>query len=230
MHEMADLAPAFADQRDHRDVGIEPPRQTADQRRLAHARAGKEPDPLAADDGKERVERGEAGLDPLAQPAAVGGQGGRGAHVAGLGSRQKRAPVQWPAHRVDHPSDPAVVGGDQRGAAQRHRIAERDPGQIAAGQHHRARAVDPDDLAADRGMGVGADFHLVPQRGLRRETADLQRRLVQGDDPTHRIDRRNSRDAGAEAFKARSGHGGLLVWNKSWTTLSKRIAVKPKLR
>ena len=66
LDEVANLATAFAEQRDDVDVRLRLSRDHAEQRALADARAGEDADALAFAEREESIDRAHAGLERLA--------------------------------------------------------------------------------------------------------------------------------------------------------------------
>src|SRR5690606_32417505 len=62
--EIAQLAPAFADQRNHHHIRRQPAGEPCQKRGLAHAGPRKKPDPLPPDQRQKRVEHGDSGGEP----------------------------------------------------------------------------------------------------------------------------------------------------------------------
>jgi hypothetical protein len=132
--EIAQLAPALADQRQHHHIGLDPAGELAQQHGLAHARPGEQPDPLPPDQGQQGVERIEPRGQPPAQPLALCRRRGRGAQRPLDRAADQRPAVQGPAVGVDDPADPAVVGRQQAAAQMLDPVAHRQPLGRAFGQ------------------------------------------------------------------------------------------------
>ena len=149
---LAQLAPAFADQRDHDDIRLDPARELRQQRGFADARSGEKTDPLAADQRQQRVEDRDTRC-PAARPdAGAGAAGGAAARRArGCSAAQQRATVQRLAEGIDDPADPAVVGRNLGPAEQFDPVADRH----AVGRRRRAGPYSPPRRQAQ---------HLAPDR------------------------------------------------------------------
>src|SRR5579872_1240761 len=70
LYEIADLAVAFADKRDHADVGRIVLRHRAKQRALTHSTASENPDPLTLPAGQKAIDRADAGDERFADRLA----------------------------------------------------------------------------------------------------------------------------------------------------------------
>ena len=148
LQEFLHLAAAFADQADHRDVGIDVARQHRQQHRLADAGAGEDAEPLAAAAGQERIERAHAEIERRADALA---RMRRRRRVA-VGHRrrplrQRPLAVDRLAHRVDDAAEPGrrrphLAGGiGDHGAA-----AAPDAFEPGERHHHRIVAGEADHL------------------------------------------------------------------------------------
>ena len=105
------LAPALADQTEHQRVGVAVLRQHRKQRGLADAGAGEDAKPLTPAAGREKIERADPEIEPLAQAAPeMGGNGARLQRIVGSTLFERRSLVQRAAERIDHASEPAGTG------------------------------------------------------------------------------------------------------------------------
>ncbi len=181
--EVAQLAPALADQRQNDDIRLDPPREIREQRGFAHPRPGEDPDPLALRERQNRVEHREPGIEPPAQrlaPRRLGRgapQGGRG------GSGLERPPVERLPEGIDDPPDPGRVGMHPRRPQQRHPVAHRRPVERRIGHRPCMILGDPDDLPAQLIPRPHADRHLIADPRLMREPRDLERGGAHRDHP-----------------------------------------------
>ncbi len=191
--------PRFADQRDHHHIGRDAAREPRQKRRLAHARAGKETDPLPADQRQKRVEHGHAGGQTLSHRAALRGGGGRPGHRARLQAAQQRTAVQRAAQRIDDAAQPIGGGCDGDGADLFDPGADHQALGVVLGQDGGAGGGQADDLSPQpAGAGFGQDP--VAQRGLCQagdhegatpdlgDAADGATRLDRGDFRAQRIE------------------------------------------
>ncbi len=156
LDEFLDLAAALADQADHDHIGLRVARHHAQQHALAHARAGKQAQALAAPHGEQRVDGAHAGVQRLAHRVALHGVDLAAVHGLGHHVLHRAAMVQRQALRIDHAAQQAVA----------HRQA----------QH--ADGVDgPRGLAQARRRHIGRRRH---HAGAAREAMDVPRRHQEG--------------------------------------------------
>ena len=145
--EFAQFAAAFADQGDHHDIGLNPTREPGQKRRFANARPRKQPDPLPPDQRQQRVEHGNASVQPIPQATARCG-GGRGrAQGAGPRAAKQRTTVQRLTRRVDDAADPAVIRGDLGPAQQLDPVGNRHAVAGGIRQHRTASRRQAQHLA-----------------------------------------------------------------------------------
>ena len=172
LQEFLHLAAAFADQPDHRDIGLHVARQHRQQHRFADAGAGENAHALAAAAGQEGVERPHAEIERRADPAARMRQRRRIAEgIRRRPEQQRPLAVDRLAERIDHPAEPAGrrphrAGNrrDQRPAAAPHAFERR--------KRHQQRVIagEADHLAGNI-LGLcldhhpGADRHGVQRAG-----------------------------------------------------------------
>src|SRR5207244_3988324 len=111
---------ALPDERDHVHLGARVARDHAEERTLADARAGEDPEPLTSPAGEERVDRSDAEVERLAdrrpvervQPLAVEGI---------LGLRLDPAPpVERAPEPVEDTAEHAVTHPHERPLAEQH--------------------------------------------------------------------------------------------------------------
>ena len=181
IHELHNLAAAFAHQRDHVDVRLDVARDHAHQRALAHAAARENAHALALADGEHAVDDAHAHLDHLAD--------GRAVHwvcvvaVDGIAHarRQRRAAVDGIAQRVDGAADECVA---QRNgellAGVRYHAARADAVHILIGHQHRNLVADADHLGQNRLAGGQADLADIAH--IARNARGLQRHAHTGAD------------------------------------------------
>src|SRR6202043_3219513 len=107
LYEFLHLAAAFANQSDHRDVGIDIARQHRQQYRLADAGAGEDAEPLAAATGHKGIERPHAEIERRADAFARMRRRRRIAIGYRRGPRRQRPlAVDRLAHRVEDAAEP----------------------------------------------------------------------------------------------------------------------------
>jgi hypothetical protein len=163
--ELADLAAAFADQRDHVHLAGLAARDGAHQGRLADARTGEDADALALAERQHAVDRGDAGLDRLVDR----GTRQRRRRIAGQRAQSaldRRPAVERPAERVDDAAE--QTGPDrhrQRPMVVVHLVPRRHAVRVAERHHHCVVAVEPDHLGGQRQLAaVGVDRAGVADR------------------------------------------------------------------
>ncbi len=195
LDELAYLAPTLADERDHVDGGGGGAGDHAEQRGLADAGAGEDPQPLPAPAGNEAVQSAHPERDALADPRPAqrgGGRGDRGAQVraglpagvAGGGLAACAAesvaergaepveggaePVQWGAEPIDHAPQQVRADGHTEGrAGGEHLGAGADALQLAEGHQQGAAFAKADDLGRHRlAVTVGPDEAHLADLGL----------------------------------------------------------------
>ena len=163
---------ALADQPEHEHVGIAVARQHRHQRRLADARAGKDPHPLPTATGREKVEAAHPEVQPRAEPLApMRRRRSRQQGIGGGARWQRRAVVERPRERVDHAPDPARARSHAlQPAHRRHPRAAADACEFAERQQVDPGLIDRDHLAEQRfgcrGMLVQVVSGLLDQTGV----------------------------------------------------------------
>ena len=181
LDELAHLAPALADERDHVDGGGGGAGDHAEQRGLADAGAGENAKTLPAAAGNEAVQGAHAERDALADAGSVqrcGGSGDRGAQARPLGPATATPPSPSsgaPSPSMTRPSRWEPTGtrkGAPRGEDLR---AGADALELAEGHQQRAALAKADDLGGNRlAPTVGSDEAHLTDLGLQTGGLDDQ--------------------------------------------------------
>ena len=152
---LAELAAALTDQARHHHVGVGAARELAEQRRLADARPGEQPDPLALGERAQAVDRPHAGAQRHELARSL--ERGRRRPIDGPRlTDDRRAVVDRRAEAVEHAAEQAVAAGDLEGpAGAPHRRARRQAAQLAERQQRDVVAGEAHHLGTQR-RGAGA--------------------------------------------------------------------------
>ncbi len=162
--EFAQFAPAFADQGDDDDLCLDPAGKAGQKRGFADARACEKPDPLAPDQGQQRVEDGGTGGKPFPEPPPQGRRGRRAAQGPRDRTAQQGPPVQGAPGGIDNAADPAVIRRDLGPAQKLHPVADRHAVARSVGQDRAGARVKPQHLALSHTVAA-VDADPVAQRG-----------------------------------------------------------------
>ena len=148
LEEFPHLAPALADQGEHRHVALGVARQHREQGGLADAGAGEQAEALALAAGGEAVERANAEIEPRSQPRAGGG--------LRRGNAQRARSVA-PSGRAPCPSSGRPSGSSTR-PSQASATAKPPPGFAGAdGRAARAEAIERVEWHGLRQVGAKPD-------------------------------------------------------------------------
>ena len=169
--EIADLAVALADQRDHADVGGIVARHRAEQSALADAAAAEDSDALPFAAGQQAVDRADAGDQRLRDVLPLERAGGARVQIV-RGSRRRSAAqpsIGLPKPSSTRPSNCGPTSMRAVFAAARSRdrpVAGRPVSSSGIEQH--APVAEPDHLGADRsGRSAGMNLAEIAHRRRR---------------------------------------------------------------
>ncbi len=148
LDELAHLAPALANEADHREVCLHLPGDLTHERGLAHARAGEEAHALPGADREQPVD----GLDPQRQRPLDAPPQERVGAVAVHRPLDHSLPGKRPAvdglpQAVEEPTqEPLSASNGQRAAGGRHLARRAYAGELAERHEHHLVALKADDL------------------------------------------------------------------------------------
>src|SRR5690606_37481858 len=151
LEEVAHLAPALTDERDHDGIGGRAAGDRAEQRALADSRAREQTNPLPDAERQQAVDDAHSrGQRRRHRRAAQRGRR-RGPHGNAPEARERGAAVEGPSEPVEHPSEqraadlhlealPRCLDG----------VVDADAQEVAERQRERFPALEPDDFGEQR--------------------------------------------------------------------------------
>ena len=217
--ELAQLAAAFADQRDDDDIRLHPARKFRQQHGFADTGTGKEADPLALHQGQQRVKHRDPGAHPGPETAARCGGWGGSAQRAGDRPAQQRPAVQRLTKGVDDPTDPAGIRRQVFKPLQPHLFTHPHPVGGAIGQHRRHAGREMQDFTPP----AGTDPHPVTQTCVLAQACHLHRAAPDLHHPADHRGDGNRADFGQKRIENLRHFFSLC----SLLTLSKGITLNP---
>jgi len=149
----ANLAPAFSNQADHDDIGIDPSGQIAQQGRFPDPRTREKPDPLPLHEWKKGVEKNKAGADPRPHRPARVRRWGRHVNPPLNHTGEKWPLVKRPPVGINHAAAPIQIRREANRRQKDGRITNRNAGERPLGKGEAAAAIETDDFGPDKASG-----------------------------------------------------------------------------
>ena len=189
LDELAQFAAAFADERDDIQVALRAARHHAEQRRFSHAAAREDADALALADGREDIDRADAGGKTLANPLAAQRVRRRAAERLHRLRFDGAVLVDRLAEPVDHASEHRRPDRHRHQPRSRHdRTARADVVHFAERHEQDSMTAKADDLRIHRRLvGRRANLADFAERGVRPVRLDDEARHLR--DATDSLDR-----------------------------------------